>query len=73
MSDVNRIPTLGQPPDGGVPVAINMLVDGASIIVTFEPPATLMRFTPNSARALAIALLQRAHAIDNPPPPSVLE
>jgi len=67
MSDQNRIPLLGQPPSGGNPVKIDMVIDGNAIVVTFEPPATLLRFTQRSARNLAIALLQRCEYIDNPP------
>jgi hypothetical protein len=67
MSDNSRIPSLGQPPPDSVPVSINMAVDGTHIVVTFEPAATLMRFTPHTARHLAISLLMRAQMIDNRP------
>lgn len=67
MSD-NRIQMPGKPPESDQPININMTSAGGVVQILFDPPAVRLKFTPRSARLLAVALLGHADAAENPPP-----
>jgi hypothetical protein len=60
-----------QPPEQQVQVQMNLGVMPGFVLMQFRPAATDIRFTPEGAVSLAIAILQNSIAAAAPPAPLI--